>query len=365
MKAALIATGNEVVAGQIVNTNASLLANLLSGQGVEVLYHLAVKDREEDLVDGLNWLKEKGVEHVFTIGGLGPTRDDLTRKIVAEYLGKDFTFKEDLWFDLKSALENRDITPREGHKWQCYFPDGALVLTNSKGTADGFKTDSKELTIWCLPGPPYELLSVFENGVKTWLDEHVHGDLELLTWQCIGVPESELAYDVEKELQGCSYEIGYRASPPMVEVKMWVPLEDPDKDKWVEKVEKVVEKDLYSRQGQNYLKEFFDSVLEKEQAIDMIDDFSEGDLFADLNKSYDGKIPKGLGLAFGNFEASSKNHMFISQMSNRLEVDVKIGDRHKKWELPLDPEKAKKRRRYRVMILMEIFKKTHSWWFNN
>ena len=87
VKVALIATGDEVVSGQIVNTNASHLASRLSDVGVKVEGHFAVLDRVESLKGVFNHLKQ--VDVVLTIGGLGPTRDDLTRQVIADYSKKN------------------------------------------------------------------------------------------------------------------------------------------------------------------------------------------------------------------------------------------------------------------------------------
>lgn len=243
MKAALIATGNEIVSGQIVNTNASTLAALLEGKGADVVFHMAVKDREEDLIAAFEFLKEQGVTDIFTIGGLGPTRDDLTRKIVADYLNLDFSFDERLWIKLEKVLLDRNIIPREGHKWQCNFPQGSRVYKNQAGTAQGFSVEGKGLRIWSFPGPPKELDSVCQNGLVPWLEKNVKAQKKLYIWQCKGIPESELAYRVEEAFKDCPYEIGFRAFPPIVEVKLWIPSSGAEKE-WLQKMDEVTEQFL-------------------------------------------------------------------------------------------------------------------------
>ena len=145
MKAALIATGDEVVSGQIFNSNASYLASMLSEMGVEVVGHFAVLDREESLKEVFDFLSQKKTANVvLTIGGLGPTRDDLTRQVIANYAKKELIIDQSLWSDMKCKLIKRSIQPRKGHKWQCYFPDKAHIFKNSKGTAQSFMVEVKK-----------------------------------------------------------------------------------------------------------------------------------------------------------------------------------------------------------------------------
>ena len=145
MKAALIATGDEVVSGQIFNSNASYLASTLSEIGVDVVGHFAVLDREENLEEVFNFLSQKkAADVVLTIGGLGPTRDDLTRQVIASYAEKELIIDQSFWSDMKCRLIKGSIQPRKGHKWQCYFPDKAHIFKNLKGTAQSFMVKAKK-----------------------------------------------------------------------------------------------------------------------------------------------------------------------------------------------------------------------------
>lgn len=360
MKAALIATGNEIVSGQTVNTNASLLANLLSQEGVEVVYHLAVLDRVEDLEEALRFVRAKGVTDVFTIGGLGPTRDDLTRRIIADYFGQNFIFKDELWGKLEKFLTDRKVPVREEHKWQCYFPEGSNILRNDKGTAHGFKTNGENFSVWCLPGPPEELKSVYTNGIKPWLDENVHAQVELLTWQCIGVPESDLAHKVEKALEGCSYELGYRASSPFVEVKLWVPAGDSLKGKWVLKVEKAVENYLYSRGEEDYLKAFVDMALERGELV-IQDQFSRGDLFQSLLKSFKGKIPKGLSYCLGETLDMKTANMKILKSEDKIKFEFKTLTETFSKEFALDHHRYSLSKWYSQGVVAKAIKAQYEW----
>ncbi len=360
MKAALIATGNEIVSGQIVNTNVSKLANLLSQKGVEVAYHLAVPDDEVKIKESLSLLKEKRIDHVFTIGGLGPTRDDLTRKIVADFFKKDFVFEEHLWVELQKLLSKKIIKAREGHKWQCYFPEGSKVLMNSVGTAHGFKTSDETFSVWCLPGPPEEMVSVFKNGIEPWLLKNVKEKIKLYTWQCIDIPESELSYKVEEAMKGCDYEIGYRASPPIVEVKMWVPENNEHKTSWLNKMEEVVSSKLFSRQGDDYFEPVFSDLL-KQGKFYVVDEFSKGYLYECIKKSFDDKWPEGLFYQLGDSEKRSKGDLNILVDGERLRVSLWHNNHFFEKEFSLDLEIYSKSKRYIFNIVYKLVKSIFDW----
>jgi|GEM_PF-6946670 len=358
--AAIVATGNEIVSGQILNTNAQYLADQLSSLGVEVVCHFAVLDRREDLEEVLETLKTKKIDEIFVIGGLGPTSDDLTRYIVADFFNQKFEFSEKTWEQVSELLKNRSVALKEGHKKQCYFPVGSKILLNSVGTAQGFRTEKEEMGIWCVPGPPTECRSVFENAIGPWAEENVRAKTDLLTWQCIGVPESDVADKVEEALKDCSYEIGFRASPPIVEVKLWVPTEHMGgiSQMWVDQVEEIVKPHLYSRQGQNYLKESLDFII-AEKEIDVVDEFSRGFVYEELLKNYKGDVPESINFSNKPFEHNAETVMQIRFDEKSVELVFSSIDQNFAVELDLDLSKAQSNKRYRKTICAKLFKGLH------
>jgi len=358
--AAIVATGNEVVSGQIVNTNTRYLAEQLSQAGAEVVYHFSVLDRKEDLLEIFTLLKNKAVNDTFVIGGLGPTSDDLTRYIVAEFFEQELEFSHETWAKVAELLKNRSVALKEGHKKQCYFPKNSEILLNSVGTAQGFKTTKDEMSIWCIPGPPNECKSVYENAIGPWILGNVHAKTHLLTWQCIGVPESDVSAKVDAALEGCSYEIGFRASPPIVEVKLWVPSDHMGgvSQVWVDKIEEIVEPCLYSRQGQNYLKDSLDFLIEQGE-VDIIDEFSKGYIYEELLKSYKGEIPKHINFSTKPTEYSFENIISLTAENDKLDLTFSSISKNFFLSLNLDLEKAAVNKKLRKTKCAELFKLLH------
>jgi nicotinamide-nucleotide amidase len=201
-RAGIVVTGTEVLSGIIRDDNGPWLAERLRELGVELAHVLVVGDRREDLRSALAFLS--GLDLVITTGGLGPTADDLTAEVVAEFAGRplelDPALEERIWAII-SALRGRwrdvdDATLRAGNRKQALVPQGASVL-EPVGTAPGLvvPVDGGPCVL-VLPGPPSELQPMWETAVADSCVREVlarAGALEQRIMRITGVPESQLA----------------------------------------------------------------------------------------------------------------------------------------------------------------------------
>ncbi len=222
MKAAIFTIGTEVVDGEIVNTNAAWLARQLDHYGLTVTHHVSTSDLESDMKEVLEWLVEKA-DWVFVSGGLGPTTDDRTRNVVADVVGDELVYAEDVWVALGESYRARGFTVTDDHKQQCFFPTHCRRLENPVGSALGFVSRVGNTTIVVLPGPPSELKGVFARGVEPEIKNLHLRKAKLVRWVCLGITESGAAEKVEAAIGGQGLEIGYRAVIPYVHVKVWIP----------------------------------------------------------------------------------------------------------------------------------------------
>lgn len=227
---ALLAIGTEITTGQILNKNAQWLSTELLKLGLNVNYQLSVPDSEELIIKALDFLEPQS-EIIIITGGLGPTSDDFTRKVLAQKYQKPLQWNESNWERVQSKLQSRGVQIRPLHRQQCEFPEGATILSNSMGVADGFRIDlSANLKVYALPGPPKELASIWEN--------HLHGELQALVpeslkwvqkiWTVQGLPESEVASKVEVALGQDAAHALYRIHSPCVDVKLYFQNKDAD-----------------------------------------------------------------------------------------------------------------------------------------
>lgn len=243
MSAQLLTIGTEITSGEVVNTNASWLSLRLEDLGIRVFSHLTVRDQREEILSALGYAQHS---LIFVTGGLGPTSDDLTRVCMATYWGVPLDFDDQVWEDLKSLYQERQLPLREAHRWQCHFPRGSEKLSNRVGTALGFYQKFQGRHYFVLPGPPRELEAIWEDEVlPRLLKWRESSEKKWMRWTCLGAPESEVAEAVEPLIQGHDLEVGYRAQVPYVKVKLFV---DPIKNKdLIELLEKTLEPWLVAR----------------------------------------------------------------------------------------------------------------------
>lgn len=278
----ILATGSEVASGQIVNTNAAWLAQRLSKLNLDVSYHWVVADDTAKILEAFQFLAGR-TEAVFVIGGLGPTTDDLTRKLVADWLGQDLVLNEQEWNRIQLRVQTLRVQAREGHKWQAYFPAQAEIYTNLVGTASGFSVyqEASQTEFYFLPGPPLELHYIWESHLEQKIKSLAPSvGLKLLTWQFIELPESEVAYHADPVADELGFLSGYRAIPPIVEFKLWVPPEfDPATSAPIVKLERELQTHLHSTNEFDYLWGFFETLLKSEPKLSLSveDGLTEGE----------------------------------------------------------------------------------------
>jgi nicotinamide-nucleotide amidase len=202
LRAGILITGTEVLSGIISDRNGPWLSERLRERGVEVANILIVADRRGDMRAGLDFMAAEGLDLVITSGGLGPTADDLTAEVVADFAGRplalDSALEERIWSvleRLRSRWPNLDEDAiRASNRKQALVPEGATVL-EPVGTAPGLIVPGSP-TVLVLPGPPRELQPMWETAVETeplrTLLERA-GSYEQRIMRLFGIPESEIA----------------------------------------------------------------------------------------------------------------------------------------------------------------------------
>ncbi len=279
--AAILTIGDEVSSGQIVNRNAAWLANELENCKIKVSTHLTVRDIEGQIVDALNYIETR-VDLVFTTGGLGPTRDDLTRNAVCKWLEEETKFDEASWDRICQRFKGFGAAITENNRQQCFFPQSSQIIVNQAGSANAFYSlkKSSQTKIWCLPGPPLEIKRIWRDYITEQIAAEVLvQDIEkstLLRWQCLGKSESALGEIVEQAIAGSTLISGYRTHIPYVEIKLWTP--DIDKLKnspYISRVENAISPWLISRDDENIV-ELLLLELEKYELVKVMDFSSQG-----------------------------------------------------------------------------------------
>lgn len=232
-KATLLTIGTEITAGEIVNSNAAWLSLRLEESGARVHAHITVRDQRDEILNALKWIHENSSHSnephiVIVTGGLGPTSDDMTRECLAHFTKNSLNFDAAAWSELQALLHKKGVQVRETHKHQCHFPAGSEKLINPVGTAHGFYLKKDATHFFALPGPPRELEPMWVNLVAPKLQKIIPAQsYRWVRWTCVGVPESQVAEAVENIIAGTNIEVGYRAKPPNIFLKIYA---HPDRD---------------------------------------------------------------------------------------------------------------------------------------
>lgn len=196
MKCEILAVGTEILLGDILNTNAQYLSRELAELGFDVYYHEVVGDNKERILKALETSFNRS-DIIITTGGLGPTKDDMTKELVSEFLGMKMCLHEE---SLKSIKEYFNKMGREfvkSNEKQAYFPKEAIILKNSNGTAPGAVFEKNNKAIIVLPGPPKEMESMFKEEVKKYLKKYSDDVIISEVLRIFGVGESK----AEEKLQ--------------------------------------------------------------------------------------------------------------------------------------------------------------------
>ena len=190
MTVELISVGTEILLGNIVNTNAAYLSEQCARLGLSCFYQTVVGDNEERLSAVFRTAFERS-DVVILSGGLGPTQDDLTKETVAKVLGRQMILDEASKKSIQEYFAKRRIELTENNWKQAMVPEGAIVVANANGTAPGIIVEEGSKRVILLPGPPNELISMFEKSIYPYLSKTEPGIIYSRTVKLCGIGESK------------------------------------------------------------------------------------------------------------------------------------------------------------------------------
>lgn len=195
MRAQIIAVGTELLLGDIVNTNAQYLAKELALLGIDVFHQSVVGDNEERVLEEFDRAFSK-CDIVITTGGLGPTKDDLTKEMAAKYFGQKLVSHEESLKEIKEYFKKLGKDLSKDNEKQAYFPKDCIVLKNECGTAPGAIMKKGDKRIIILPGPPKEMKTMFDKYAKIHLEKLTDSIIKSKVLRVFGMGESYMAEQV-------------------------------------------------------------------------------------------------------------------------------------------------------------------------
>jgi len=259
----IIAVGEEVLSGDVINTNAASISTKLADIGIFCRYHEVVGDVFKDIKKQFKKALKRSDIIIFS-GGLGPTKDDLTKEAVAQYLGKKLYMDEALKAEMLVWFANRNYKLTENNLKQALTFQGAKALKNNNGTAPGFYIKVKESHVFLLPGPPNELIPMMEESVIPMIDPLVKETIVSRTFKLVNIGESA-AVTVLDDIMESSRDFTLAPYAKMREVQLKATAIGEDINELYRKINGV-EKIIYDRLGEyvytNENKELIDVIFE-------------------------------------------------------------------------------------------------------
>lgn len=202
MNYSIVLIGSELTTGRVLDTNSSYLSSQLVAQGHVANKILLCSDNSRSIKEAFACVK--GSDLVFVTGGLGPTKDDMTRKIAAEYMQQELVYNPKIHDKLNKFLAARGIKAASNNRQQAYFPEESIIIPNSLGTADGFKINNSNGWWYFFPGVPVEMKSLFKTVANDFASDEVTVSLEYLF---TGASESAIDAELETIMEGTVYSL--------------------------------------------------------------------------------------------------------------------------------------------------------------
>ncbi len=249
MKAEIISVGTEILLGHIVNTNAVYLSKKLARLGIDLHYSTTVGDNPARLTGAIEEALSRS-DIVFTIGGLGPTVDDITLSSICDAVSVELVFNKKIETLIARHYQKRGLkkTPKDAIR-QAYIPREARHFSNKVGTAPGILIETGEKILAALPGPPRELIPIFENSIVPYLKKRGFAGREIIKTKrikIVGLVEAAVNRSVKDLLSiGPETTLGIYVHLGEVELKITSKAKNTKKAmREIKKVEKKIRKRL-------------------------------------------------------------------------------------------------------------------------
>ena len=197
MKAEIITIGDEILIGQTVDTNSAWMAQVLNALGVEIHHIATVSDNKESIEKALD-LALNRANLILLTGGLGPTKDDITKDALCSYFQTDLVYNSDVYDNVLELFAKIGKEPTVLNKDQAMVPANCKVLLNKKGTAPGMLFHRNDTIVVCMPGVPYEMKYLMEYEVIPYIQPFLDSyEIVHRTITVVDIPESQLALQIE------------------------------------------------------------------------------------------------------------------------------------------------------------------------
>ncbi len=262
----LISVGTEILLGNIVNTNAAYLSEKCAGLGLSCYYQDVVGDNEERLFETIKTALSRA-DILLLSGGLGPTQDDLTKEVAAKAFGRKLYLHEESKASIQKFFFNSGLEITENNWKQAMMPEDCIVVDNPNGTAPGVIMEQDGKHVILMPGPPNEMIPMFEKSIMPYLSKLQSCVIFSQTVKVCGVGESKAETMVQDLIDEQSNPtIATYAKTGEVHLRVTARAED---EKAARKLVKPIIKELKGRFG-NHVYTTDDEVTLEKAVVDLL-----------------------------------------------------------------------------------------------
>ena len=222
MQAEIITIGDELLIGQVIDTNSAWMARKLNEAGLELIQITSIRDNREHILAALEDAKNRA-EVILITGGIGPTPDDITKETLAEYFKCGMITNDWVLGKIEEFLKSRSVPMNEQNRKQAEVPEKAELFTNHHGTAPGMWFDEEEIIYVSMPGVPHEMKALMEHEVIPRLKKKFNAPAichrTILTYGTFEAKLAEILNDFEKQLHP-SVKLAYLPSNGVIRLRL-------------------------------------------------------------------------------------------------------------------------------------------------
>ncbi|MDB3891064.1 molybdopterin-binding protein [Acidimicrobiia bacterium] len=301
MKIGLLSVGTEILLGDTVNTNLAKLGSELYNSGNTLTHEVTVSDIDEEIIAGFAYLYNL-CDVVITCGGLGPTEDDITREVIAEYLNIELELDEAHVEFMKKRWQARGLMMPETNIKQALLPKNSTKLTNTLGTAPGSLIEVESKKIFILPGPPREFIPLVQDELIPRLMKESSDKVK--NYQFIlfyNQAESSLAQEINK-FKPEAIDIAYLASKGIIKLRYDKnTITNDEEESFLQNLRDTFTDDIIAYENIDISRILLNLLLEKELTLSFVESVTGGELSARLTKNPgSSNVLKGSSIVYTN-----------------------------------------------------------------
>ncbi len=326
MNAEIISIGSELLLGQIVDTNASWIAQRLANNGINLFYKTTVGDNFERMCDIIHLALSRS-DIVLTGGGIGPTKDDLTREAVAKITNRNLITDKKSLLEIRERFHKRGLLLTKNNERQAEIPEGAIVIENPNGTAPAFIVEAEKGTIISLPGVPFEMKWLVDNRIIPYLKNKFNIE-EIIHYRVLKVSDlGESAVDDkigEIIAHSKNPTVGVLARPGQVDIRITAKAENRNKansliDAVDEKISNLLGDNIFGKNDDTIESIVNKLLLERNSSISIFENITAGTISKILKEMTGNIVVKSV-------VSDKKETISTLIKKSHLDIDIRQGE---------------------------------------